>query len=222
MLQAPRPASGRCPGRACPSVAPVGDLVGVEAVEAQQPVGLIQPVFAHQRRLDQRQRRGRIGDRARRPSNRRAAADSRHRAASRSSGSSRRRRIGADDHLRRLPGRREARRASLPVCVSSLARLLDPSRDLRHGACGSSRGVFSGAKRASAGVGRQFDIDRQPVGIEPGLRDQLRRGVGNGLEVDVAAEAMILAQGPRDARPCCSIVWSGERMMPEDRNSPSM
>ena len=40
------------------------DLVGLEAVEAHQPVGLVQPVLAHQRRRLQRQRRGGIGDRA--------------------------------------------------------------------------------------------------------------------------------------------------------------
>ncbi len=42
----------------------IDDLVGVEAVEAHQPVGLIQPMLADQRRGAQRQRTAGIGDRA--------------------------------------------------------------------------------------------------------------------------------------------------------------
>ncbi len=41
-----------------------GDLLHPEAVEAQQPVGLVEPVLAHQRRLDQRQDAAGVGDRA--------------------------------------------------------------------------------------------------------------------------------------------------------------
>ena len=60
---APRPAWDRCPARSMPS-ARGDDLVVREAVEAHQPVGLVQPVLAHQRRRLQRQRARRIGDRA--------------------------------------------------------------------------------------------------------------------------------------------------------------
>ncbi|MDT0633428.1 hypothetical protein RM532_00510 [Salinisphaera sp. W335] len=40
----------------------------------------------------------------------------------------------------------------------------------------------------------QLDVDAQSVGEAPGVGQQVAIGVGNGLEVDVAAEVMILAQ----------------------------
>ena len=47
-------------------------------------------------------------------------------------------------------------------------------------------------------VGRQFDVHRQPVGIAAGLGEQLLARAGNGLEMDVAAKAMVVAQRLRD------------------------
>ena len=41
-----------------------GDLLDAEAVEAQQPVGLVEAVLALQRRRLERQRRAGLGDRA--------------------------------------------------------------------------------------------------------------------------------------------------------------
>ena len=46
--------------------------------------------------------------------------------------------------------------------------------------------------------GRKLDIDRHPVGMKPSLMDQLRIGVGNCLQMDVAAKVMILAQASSD------------------------
>jgi len=48
------------------------------------------------------------------------------------------------------------------------------------------------------GIGRQFDIDRDAIGIKPGLCEQFGIGLGNRLEVDIAAKIMLLAQDPRD------------------------
>jgi hypothetical protein len=58
-----------------------------------------------------------------------------------------------------------------------------------------------------AGVGGQLDIDAEAVGQAPGFFDQQRVGIGDGLEVDVAAEvhALRAAAGPRGSvAPWCS------------------
>ncbi len=52
-------------------------------------------------------------------------------------------------------------------------------------------------QRAQPGLGRQFHVDRQAVGVAPGAGQQLGRRLGNGLEVDVAGIAVFLAQLPR-------------------------
>lgn len=46
-----------------PGVSPGCNFLGTKAVEPHQPIRLIQTVFAHQRRLDQRQQNRGIGDR---------------------------------------------------------------------------------------------------------------------------------------------------------------
>src|SRR6185312_2404353 len=45
---------------------PVDDFAGIETIEAHQPVGLIKPVLANQRRRPQRQRAAAVRDRAER------------------------------------------------------------------------------------------------------------------------------------------------------------
>lgn len=103
--------------------------------------------------------------------------------------------IGSDDHLGRLPGGGEARRvAEALLLVPGLADgLLHPAHRALDAAC-----ILVGRETSEAGIGWQLDIDRHPVGIEPGLVDQFGRGVGNGLEVDIAAEIVLVAQSPSD------------------------
>lgn len=43
-------------------------------------------------------------------------------------------------------------------------------------------------------VRRQFDVERQPVGMKPRLLDQMRRCFGDRLQMDIAAEIMRQAQ----------------------------
>ncbi len=102
--------------------------------------------------------------------------------------------IGADDHLGRLAGRREAGRrleallrvgAVLDRATHVLHRPLDPAA------------VLLGREAGEAGGGGQLDVDRDAVGMDPGEPDQLGIGVGDGLEVDVAAEIMVLAKAAR-------------------------
>ena len=103
-----------------PSARAVKDLRLREAIEAHQPVGLVEPVLAHQRRLLQRQRRRRIRDRAEGgiidAAQMIAAVEPR--AGVQDAGV--RRRVGADDHLRRLAARREALRASLSAASARI------------------------------------------------------------------------------------------------------
>ena len=62
---APRPISDRPQATACRRSV-LDDLAGIETVESHQPIGLIEPVLAHQRRGDQGQRTAGIGDRTER------------------------------------------------------------------------------------------------------------------------------------------------------------
>ena len=162
-----------------------------EAVEADQPVGLVEPVLAHERRRLHRQRRARLGDRAERRIVDATEADSRRR---------------AERSPRAPPRRRCRRRRRSPACSGRpgrsgvarpwprrSARASGPSRR------GSSAARFSGARRARLELGRQLDVDRQPVGPEAGLLDQPGARLGDRLEVDVAGEAMVAAQGAGDA-----------------------
>ena len=97
----------------------------------------------------------------------------------------------ADDHLRGLPRRGKARRVTVfdqltPVFLSAVR---DEAHGPQHG--GSCFVRREGAQRRFA---RQLDVDAQTVGEHPKLLDQLRRGAGDGLCVDVAVEAVFAAQ----------------------------
>ncbi len=99
--------------------------------------------------------------------------------------------VGAHDRPRALPDRREARRAAV-------ARRLDPRGDAAHGGADGRERLLR-RKAARRFLARQHDVDAKPVGEPPRLGRRLRRGVGDGLGVDVAAEAVLLAQPPRHA-----------------------
>jgi hypothetical protein len=58
--------------------------------------------------------------------------------------------------------------------------------------------AFFGRQLVDAGLGRQLDVDAEAVGVPAGGGDQRGIGVGNGLEVDVAAEVVHFAQQAGD------------------------
>ncbi len=97
--------------------------------------------------------------------------------------------IGTDNHLRALPGRRKARRARLVA-----HRLLTGVNRL-HGLL-DRRDVFFRGQGLQAQVSWQLDVHAETVGVAAGLFDQRRIGVRDGLEMDVAAKLMHLAQQP--------------------------
>ena len=72
----------------------------------------------------------------------------------------------------------------------ALARLIaDEPHRAQNGALGLVRG-----QRPQPLFGRQLDVNAQPVGQQPQPVHQLRRRAGDGLGVDVAVEAIVLAQ----------------------------
>ncbi len=184
----------------------VGDLLHAIAVETQQPVGLVQAVLALQGWRLQGQLAAGIGNGAEG-----RVIDPAHAVvAIQGIGAGQDLLVvgpvGADDHLRALPGRGEARRARARAAggqrrdhgrrLACLLGLLDAPAQLAHRATDRLHGLFR-CQRAQAGLGRQLHVDRQPVGIAPGTGQQLGRGLGNGLEVDVTGVAVFLAQLPR-------------------------
>ena len=140
--RAPRRALGRGRDRGCRRAAAAVISSTPEAVEAQEPVGLVEAMLAHERRLDQRQLGGGIGDRREGgivdPLQPVVAVEPRRLAEDRAVG----RAVGADDHLGRLPGGREPCRAL--AAVAALARGLAQGAGPSHRGRGSSRGPFRG------------------------------------------------------------------------------
>ncbi|MNP42260.1 hypothetical protein D3C76_1360180 [compost metagenome] len=94
--------------------------------------------------------------------------------------------VGPDDHLGALPGRGKARR--LGLVGYGLLALMDHAHGLANGVR-----LFLRCQAFQAGIGRQLDVDAEPICQAPGLLDQQRVGIGDGLEVDVATEAVLLA-----------------------------
>ena len=150
-------------------------------------------MLADQRRALQRQHRTCIGNRAERRiihapqpvlriKSARPANDRRIRSA-----------VRPDDHLGRLPGGRELRRRA--VAASRIARVGDRGFEPAHRPLDLRRRLVGGEPR-EPGLGRQFDVDRHPVGQPPRALEQRRIGLGDHLEVDIAAEIVALAQDP--------------------------
>ena len=115
--------------------------------------------------------------------------------------------VGAHDHLRALPARREARhggalrgRAGQGLRLALLARGRAPGLHMPvhalHGLAYAPAVLFRRELRQAAGRG-QFHIDAQAVGMAACLGQQFGRGIRDGLEVDVAAKVMLLAQAAR-------------------------
>ena len=97
----------------------------------------------------------------------------------------------ADDELGALSGGGEGGRVLiLRELGLALARLIaDEPHRAQNGAHGLVRG-----QRPQPLLGRKLDVDAQPVGQHPQPVHQLRRRAGDGLGVDVAVEAIVLAQ----------------------------
>ena len=182
-------------------------LAGLEAVEAHQPVGLVQPVLAHQRRGDQRQLGAGVGDGAER-----RVVDAAQAVAAVEAGAGEDdvaivRRVGADDHLRAVPAGRKGWGPGRPRAACLGARddgaagrglalglgAADVLVQLAH-ALVDAGAAFLGRQLCQALHRGQLDVDAQAVGVQAGLGQQGRIGVGNGLEVDVAVKAMLQAQ----------------------------
>ncbi len=93
--------------------------------------------------------------------------------------------VGANDHLRALAGRSED--------TAFLARLRDPLVHLAHRGLDGGR-VLLRRQALQAGIRGELDIDRQPIGPEPGLLDEPGTGLGDRLQMDVTGEAVRLPQ----------------------------
>lgn len=108
--------------------------------------------------------------------------------------------VGADDHLGGLAGGGEGFGLVLAGDGFVAARFfvfLDAHSDAAHGLTSTAE-VFLGGEGFEAFLGGEFDVDADAVGVKAGLVDEFLRGFGDGLEVDVAAEVMVLAQGAGD------------------------
>ena len=79
--------------------------------------------------------------------------------------------IGANDHLRALPGRSETR------CTLLRAGLGLALVDGVHGLLDGQHLFFRGQANQAA-LGRQLDVHAEPVGMAPGFGDQQRSASG--------------------------------------------
>ena len=161
------------------------DLFMREAIEAHQPIRLVEPVFTHHRRRLQRQERRGIRNRAEgRVVNPAHAVSAVKIGAGRQNGDVIGG-IGTDDHLRALTRGREARRLGAARCplrhrddrgaaaVSCRTfGLVDVNSQPRHRSA-DRRAVFLRSQRRQPLQCGQFDIDAEPVGIAAGLLQQL-------------------------------------------------
>ena len=173
----------------------IDHLLRGKTVKAHQPVGLIQPVLTHQGWTLQRQNSTRIGNRAERRIIDTPQTKSVIQAIGAADDVAIGRCICPHNHLRRLTCRREIGCAFI-FLLRVLAvedRIFQPA----HCAFNAFFGLFR-RERVQPGACRQFDVDRQPVRMPPSCFQQFRIGIGNGLEMDIAAKVMILAQAPRD------------------------
>lgn len=71
--------------------------------------------------------------------------------------------------------------------------LVDFAPDMAHGLFGAEE-VFFGGECVEALLGGEFDVDADAVGVLTGEGDEGLGGFGNGFEMDVASEMVLLAQ----------------------------
>ena len=175
----------------------VGDLLGTESVEPHQPIGLIKPIFAHERGFVQRRQPLVVGIHR----NKSRIVDALHRGTV----IKRRRKQqnvavalvgGTDDHLRALPRRSEAGRMAETAAL--LGALQHPLLDVTHRAVDAFI-VLVGSQQQQVAFGRDFDIDAHAIGVTPRLGHQFGTGTGNTFQVDVAVETVHRPQVARHA-----------------------
>lgn len=95
-----------------------------------------------------------------------------------------------------------SRRTSCAMrCRACTSRSIARCRRARDPCLGGCRRCACRAPAWPGLRGGRFDGDAEPVGGASGAVDQLRRGFGNGLEADVAGEALVRAQAARHPRP---------------------
>ena len=182
------------------------DFLVRKAIKTHEPVSLVQPVLAQQRRGLQGQIGRSIGDGAKgrvvhAPQARALVEVAAGAQNSRIAGT-----IGPHNHLRALSARCIARRFGPAHALLGqgnhgmrglLLALLPGCRympsHIAHGGLNLHR-IFLGCQLTQALLGRQLDIDAEPVGITARQLQQLRRGVWNRLEMDIAAKVVVFAQ----------------------------
>ncbi len=172
-----------------------GQLLRLESVKTNQPVGLVKPMFAHERRCDQRQLAGRTRNGT--EGGVINAAQFEFRIQGR--GTVQDRLVsgirGANDHLRALSRRGESRaaRALLSLFVAGIDAVLDRA----HRALNAFEVFFRRELRQVSGP-RQFDVDADAIGVLARFIDERLRRFGNGLQVDVAFELVFEPQFARN------------------------
>ena len=141
-----------------------GNLVELKIIKSQQPIRLIEPVFALQRRPDQGQFRRAVGDRREsriiHPLQFIAGIEPRGLAQN----GRIIRPIRTDDHLRRLPRGREPWRALAGMGFVFRHLLAQP--EIGHRLADLVR-LLLGCVLLNGGIGGQLDIDRQSVRQQP-------------------------------------------------------
>ncbi len=169
------------------------DIGRLKAVKAHQPVGLIEPVLAHQRRALEGKhsacvrngRESRVIDPPEREPFVKPACAHHDVAVVRT--------VGAHDHLGRLPGRCKGGGG-----FEAFGGILAVNNGRLHPAHGAfdARCVLFGRKPLQACFRWKLDVDRNAIGVAAGLVDQFPIGIGIGLEVNIATKFMIFSQAP--------------------------
>lgn len=168
------------------------DFADCEIVESQQPVGLVKPVLAHERRRPDGQQTRRLGDGAEAGiiNAAQTVAGVEH------VGALENIRVGgfirAHEHLRALAcgERRPLRRIGLLFVGKAF---FDLPANVSHRFLRAGE-VILRRESGQTGLRGQFDVDADAVGVASGPFDERGRGFRDGLEVDVAAKEIFLAQ----------------------------
>ena len=108
--------------------------------------------------------------------------------------------VGSDNHLGRLAGGGEGFGLVGSGDVFVAARFFvffDAKTNAAHGLAGAAE-VFFGGEGGETFLCRKLDVDTNTVSIFSGLVDEFLGGFGDGFEVDVATEVMVFAQGAGD------------------------
>jgi hypothetical protein len=173
-----------------------GDFIDLESVEAQEPIGLIEPVLADEGRGFDRENGGGFWDGAK---GRVVDAPEMVRgvkfiSASQEDGIGGG--IGSNEHLGALTGGEGRRFWGVGSTFFGMA-LLDFFADVAHGHFGSGEAFFRG-ERVEALLTGEFDVDANPVGVTSGEGDEFGGCLRDGFKVNVAAKMVVLAEFSSD------------------------